>query len=330
MFFSHKILNKMFSVENKVQFEAKKVAGGFAGSGVIRSACHVHTGPQFESQLEDLCCTSHPPLSLSHVLSIYCQIKVSVPGKKFFKKKKEVANINKVKQYEIVLSLKVRLFIQFIQAWKQREFVYLVCLGLKKKKKTVNEDISLLTKISSLKLNSAPLILFPPVLFLLWWVKCLPWKGCVDLFVPCWLMLLSPLHYIVRFDLLYMHSAFSISAVEEFRLTSFFFTFFLTFNSKLTNSVPWLDYIWPATNAALFRTSRHFAHARLKILLIWQMCPTLLPRISRLVFIIIISWTQAHRSLFLANAWKLLRMKTQTSDRNQADVNTAQSLLSWY
>ena len=34
------------------------------------------------------------------------------------------ANINKVKQCEIVLSFKLSLFIQFIQSWKQREFVY--------------------------------------------------------------------------------------------------------------------------------------------------------------------------------------------------------------
>ena len=30
----------------------------------------------------------------------------------------------------IVLSFKVSLFIQFIQSWKQREFVDLVCLGI--------------------------------------------------------------------------------------------------------------------------------------------------------------------------------------------------------
>ena len=43
-------------------------------------------------------------------------------------------NKNKVKQYEIVLSFKVGLFILFIQSWKQSEFVYLVCLRMKKKK----------------------------------------------------------------------------------------------------------------------------------------------------------------------------------------------------
>ena len=39
-------------------------------------------------------------------------------------------HVNKVKQYDIVLSFNVSLFIQFIQSWKQREFVYLVCLGI--------------------------------------------------------------------------------------------------------------------------------------------------------------------------------------------------------
>ena len=34
--------------------------------------------------------------------------------------------------YEIVLSFKISLFIQFIQSWKQREFVYLACLKKKK------------------------------------------------------------------------------------------------------------------------------------------------------------------------------------------------------
>ena len=47
-------------------------------------------------------------------------------------------NINKVKQYEIVLSFKFSLFIQFTQSRKQRQCVYLVCFGIKKKKKSVN------------------------------------------------------------------------------------------------------------------------------------------------------------------------------------------------
>ena len=37
-----------------------------------------------------------------------------------------------VKQYEIVLSFKVSLFIQFTQPWKWGEFVNLVCLGRKR------------------------------------------------------------------------------------------------------------------------------------------------------------------------------------------------------
>ena len=36
-----------------------------------------------------------------------------------------------MKQNETVLSFKVSLFIQFIQSWKQRQFVYLVLLGIK-------------------------------------------------------------------------------------------------------------------------------------------------------------------------------------------------------
>ena len=40
-------------------------------------------------------------------------------------------HINKVKQYEIGLSFVVSLFIQIIQSWKQRKFVYLVCLNIK-------------------------------------------------------------------------------------------------------------------------------------------------------------------------------------------------------
>ena len=53
-------------------------------------------------------------------------------------------NINKVKQYEIVLSSKVGLIILFIQSRKQSGFVYLVCLRMKKKKKSINEDLPLL------------------------------------------------------------------------------------------------------------------------------------------------------------------------------------------
>ena len=41
-------------------------------------------------------------------------------------------HINKVKQYETVLSFQVSSFIQFIQPWKQKDFVYLVCFGIKK------------------------------------------------------------------------------------------------------------------------------------------------------------------------------------------------------
>ena len=36
--------------------------------------------------------------------------------------------INKVKQYEIVLSLKVSIFLQLIQSCKLREFILLQCL----------------------------------------------------------------------------------------------------------------------------------------------------------------------------------------------------------
>ena len=57
-------------------------------------------------------------------------------------------HVNKVKQYETLLSFKVSLFIQFIQSRKQREFVYFVCLGIKKRLKK---------KTSSPKLHSAPL-----------------------------------------------------------------------------------------------------------------------------------------------------------------------------
>ena len=56
-----------------------------------------------------------------------------------------------------MLSFKVGLFIHFIQSWTQREFVYLVCLGIKINK-SVNEDLSLLTEMSNPKLHSAPLI----------------------------------------------------------------------------------------------------------------------------------------------------------------------------
>ena len=41
-------------------------------------------------------------------------------------------HINKTKQREIVLSFKASLFSQFIQSWKQRQSVYLVCWGMNK------------------------------------------------------------------------------------------------------------------------------------------------------------------------------------------------------
>ena len=61
-------------------------------------------------------------------------------------------HINKVKQYEAVLSFKVSLFIQFIPAWKQREFDYLIC---------VSEVKLLVFWLEALlpKLQSAPLTL---------------------------------------------------------------------------------------------------------------------------------------------------------------------------
>ena len=43
------------------------------------------------------------------------------------------------------MSFKVGLFIQFIQSWKQMQFVYSVCLGIKK------------SEMSSPELHSAPL-----------------------------------------------------------------------------------------------------------------------------------------------------------------------------
>ena len=49
---------------------------------------------------------------------------------------------------------KVSSFIQLVQSWWQREFVYLVCLGIKK---SVNAARSLLNKIFSPELHSAPL-----------------------------------------------------------------------------------------------------------------------------------------------------------------------------
>ena len=48
----------------------------------------------------------------------------------------------KVKQYDIVLSSEVSLFIQFIQSWKQGVFVYLVCSS---RKESANEALCLLT-----------------------------------------------------------------------------------------------------------------------------------------------------------------------------------------
>ena len=60
-------------------------------------------------------------------------------------------HISKVKQYAIVLSFKLILFIQFIQSQKQRDFIYLVCLHIKK-------NLSLFSiKILSPKLHSAHL-----------------------------------------------------------------------------------------------------------------------------------------------------------------------------
>ena len=56
-------------------------------------------------------------------------------------------HINKVKQYT-VLSFKVSLF---IQSWKPRQSVCLVCLG--RRKRSANEDLSLLINISSPKLE---------------------------------------------------------------------------------------------------------------------------------------------------------------------------------
>ena len=41
-------------------------------------------------------------------------------------------NINKLKQYETLLSFKFSLLIQFVKSWKQRLFICLVCLGIKK------------------------------------------------------------------------------------------------------------------------------------------------------------------------------------------------------
>ena len=58
---------------------------------------------------------------------------------------------NNIKQYKLCCPL-----IQFIQSWKQKEFVYLVCLG---RKKSTKEDLSLLKNISSTKLQSAPITL---------------------------------------------------------------------------------------------------------------------------------------------------------------------------
>ena len=65
-------------------------------------------------------------------------------------------NINKVKQYEIVLPFKVSLFNQFIQPWKQGESVYLV--------------------YSSIKKNQ-------PMKIFLFWLKCLPQNYTVHLYI---------------------------------------------------------------------------------------------------------------------------------------------------
>ena len=43
-------------------------------------------------------------------------------------------HINKMKQYETVLSFKITLYVQFIQSWKQRDFAYIVCLGMRNDK----------------------------------------------------------------------------------------------------------------------------------------------------------------------------------------------------
>ena len=51
-----------------------------------------------------------------------------------------------------MLSIKVSLFIQFIQSWKWKEVVYLVCLGMKT---SVSSDLSLLIENSPQKLHSA-------------------------------------------------------------------------------------------------------------------------------------------------------------------------------
>ena len=60
-----------------------------------------------------------------------------------------VGSVNIMKKkipYEIVLSFKVSLSIWFVQSWKRGGFVYLVCLGIKKK--TGNEDRPLLVMVA--------------------------------------------------------------------------------------------------------------------------------------------------------------------------------------
>ena len=49
-------------------------------------------------------------------------------------------------------------FIQFIQSWKQRVFFFFLFYLFGHKKKTVNEDLSLLMKMSSQKLHLDPLM----------------------------------------------------------------------------------------------------------------------------------------------------------------------------
>ena len=54
-------------------------------SRAVKSACHIHSGPWFESRPEELCCMSHTPLSLPFPVYAY-QIKVSMPEKNLKKK----------------------------------------------------------------------------------------------------------------------------------------------------------------------------------------------------------------------------------------------------
>ena len=56
-------------------------------SGVVKSACHIRSGPRFESQLEDLCCMSHP--SSLPFLSYPLSNKGVYAWKKIFEEKKK-------------------------------------------------------------------------------------------------------------------------------------------------------------------------------------------------------------------------------------------------